>query len=88
MQDVNDKAMLKRLHDFNCEWLQQPNIAISEMAQTLRENFSLLRQQSSDVLNAEFMEDLLLPFEPLSNVLSRLDNKDKSTLNLPRRRTL
>ena len=43
------------------------------------ENFSLLRQQSSDVLNAEFVEDLLLPFEPLSDALSCLDNKDKST---------
>ena len=77
MQDVSDDAVLKRLHDFNCEWLQWPNIAILEIAQTLRGNFSLLRQQSSDVLNAEFVEDLLLPFEPLSDALSRLDNKDE-----------
>ena len=42
MQDPNEEAILKRLHDFNCEWLQRPNIAISELAQTLRENLPLL----------------------------------------------
>ena len=77
MQDLNDEAVMKRIHDFNCEWLQRPNIAISEMAQTLRENMPLLRN-STAVLAPEFLEDLLSHFDPLSKTLSRLDNKDKS----------
>jgi len=78
IQDINDEAVLKRLHDFNCEWLQRPNIAISEIAQTLHENIPLLRQDTSGVLSPEFVQDLLVHFDPLTDALSRLDNKDKN----------
>jgi len=61
IQDINDEAILKRLHDFNWEWLQRLNIAISGMAQTLWENMPLLKQQSSGVLAPDFVEDLLEP---------------------------
>ena len=71
--------MLSRLHDFNCEWLQQPNIALSEMAQTLRENFPLLVGQTPSMLGPDFVENILMHFQPLSSALSRLDNKDKTT---------
>ena len=37
------KQSYPRVHNFNFEWLQRPNIAISEMAQTLRENIPLIR---------------------------------------------
>ena len=78
IQDISKEAVLSRLHDFNCEWLQRPNIALSEMAQTLRENFPILAAQSPNVLDAEFVESILVHFRPLSAILSRLD-KDKST---------
>lgn len=49
IQDPKEEAILSRVHDFNCEWLQRPNIAISEMAQTLRENIPLIRQYRGTV---------------------------------------
>ena len=79
LQDPKEEAILKRLHDFNCEWLQRPNITISELAQTLRENLPLLQQYSETIFMPEFVEDLASRLEPLKDVLSRLDNKDKST---------
>lgn len=79
IQDPKEEAILKRVHDFNCEWLQRPNIAISELAQTLRENLPLLQQYSGTIFTPEFVEDIASRFEPLRDVLSRLDNKDKST---------
>lgn len=79
IQDISEEAILSRLHDFNCEWLQRPNIALSEMAQTLRENFPILAAQTPRVLDADFVDSILVHFRPLSAILSRLDNKDKST---------
>jgi len=77
MQDVSEEKVLSRLHDFNCEWLQQPNIALSEMAQTLKENFPLLVAQTPGVLDPDFVESILQHFQPLSGALSRPDKKDK-----------
>ena len=79
LQDPKEEAILKRVHDFNCEWLQRPNIAISELAQTLREKIPLLQQYSGTIFMPEFVDDLASRLEPLKDVLSRLDNKDKST---------
>ena len=79
LQDPKEDAILKRVHDFKCEWLQRPNIAISELAQTLRENLPLLQQYSGSIFMPEFVQDLASRLEPLKDVLSRLDNKDKST---------
>ena len=85
MQDPKEEAILKRVHDFNCEWLQRPNIAISELAQTIRENLPLLQQYSATIFMPEFVKDLVSCFEPLPDVISRLDNKDKSTSQPPSR---
>ena len=49
------------------------------MAQTLRENFPILAAQTPGVLDADFVESILVHFRPLAAILSRLDNKDKST---------
>ena len=85
LQDPREDAVLKRLHDFNCQWLQRPNIALSELAQTLRENMPLLQQYSGTIFVPEFLDDLLRYFEPMVDVLSRLDNKDKSNTQPPSR---
>ena len=79
IQDISEELVLSRLHDFNCEWLQRPNIALSEMAQTLRENFPILASNSPNVLDGQFVESIIRHFRPLSTVLSRMDNKDKTT---------
>ena len=36
LHDPSNEATLKRVHDFNCEWLKRPNIPISKLTQTLR----------------------------------------------------
>lgn len=77
IQDISEEAILSRLHDFNCEWLQCPNIALSEMAQTLGENFPILAAQTPGVLDADFVDSILVHLRPLSTILSRLDNKDE-----------
>lgn len=79
LQDPKEEAILKRVHDFNCEWLQRPNIAILELAQTLRENLPLLQQYSGTIFMPDLVDDLASRLEPLKDVLLRLDNKDKST---------
>ena len=81
LQDPKEETIPKRVHDFNCEWLQRPNIAISELAQTLRENLPLLQQYSGTIFMPEFVEDLASHLELLRDVLSRLDNKDKTRAN-------
>ena len=85
LQDPREDAILKRLHDFNCEWLNRPNIAISELAQTVRENIPLLKQYKETVLVPDFIDEYLGYFEALQDALSRLDNKDKSTSQPPTR---
>ena len=49
IQDPKEEAILRSIHDFNCKWLQRPNIAISELEQTLRENLPLLQQYSGTI---------------------------------------
>ena len=46
LQDLSDERILSRLKDFNCEWLSRPNIAISEMAQTIKDNWPLIEKQA------------------------------------------
>ena len=35
LANLSDDKIICRLFDWNCKWLSQPNIAISEMASTL-----------------------------------------------------
>ena len=49
------------------------------MVQTLRENFPILAAQTPGVLDADFVDSILVHFRPLTAQLFRLDNKDKST---------
>ena len=74
MQDPKEEMVLKRVHDFNFEWLQRPKIAISELSQTERKP-----APPATVSRPEFVEDIASCLEPLRDVFSRLDNKDKST---------
>lgn len=78
IQDISEEGVLNRLHDWNCEWLKRPNIAMSEMAMTVKDNLPLLRQFSGSIFNEQFVEDLVAPFAALRDALAKLDNKDKT----------
>ena len=82
-QDLSQDSILNRLHDFNCEWLRRPNTAMSEMAQTIKDNLPLIEQYSGTVFTHEFVQDLCSAFHPLKDALARLDNKDKTTHDAP-----
>ncbi|CAH3024310.1 unnamed protein product, partial [Porites evermanni] len=79
LQDLSDEKILSRLKDFNCEWLSRPNIAISEMAQTIKDNWPLIEKQSGTVFTRKFVQDLGAVVLPLMDTYARLDNKDNST---------
>ena len=78
LQNPNEEAILNRLHNWNCEWLSRPNIAISELAMTIKDNMLLIRQYSGTIFVPEFVEDLLSSFDELLPGLAHMDNKDKS----------
>ena len=83
LQDLSDERILSRLKDFNCEWLSRPNIAISEMAQTIKDNWPLIEKQSGKVFTRKFVQDLGNMVLPLMDTYARLDNKDNSTHDPP-----
>ena len=83
LQDLSDEKILSRLKDFNCEWLSRPNIATSEMAQTIKDNWLLIEKYSGKVITQKFVEDLEEVIVPLMDTYARLDNKDNSTHDPP-----
>ena len=83
LQDLSDEKILSRLKDFNCEWLSRPNIAISEMAQTIEDNWPLIEKQSGTVFTRKFVQDLGNVVLPLMDTYACLDNKDNSTHDPP-----
>ena len=78
IQDISEDDVLKRLYKWNCEWLKRPNIAMSEMAMTVKDNLPLIRQFNRSILSPRVVEDLVAPFEAVEDALKKLDNKDKS----------
>ena len=78
LQSPNEEAVLSRLHHWNCEWLRKPNIAISELAMTIKDNMPLICQYSGTIFVPEFVEDLLNSFNDLLPALATMDNKDKT----------
>lgn len=83
VQDISDEDVLKRLHDFNCEWMRRPNIAISEMAMTSKDNLKLFKAYRGKVFKEAFVDELEGYITPLLPALRRLDNKDKKTSEPP-----
>lgn len=78
IQDISEDGVLTRLQEWNCEWMKRPNIVMSEMAMTVKDNLSLIRQFSGSIFSPQFVEDLVAPFEAMEDALKKLDNKNKS----------
>ena len=76
------QRLLNRLHHWNREWLSKPNIAISEVAMTIKDKMTLIHQYSGTTFVPEFVEDLLNFFNDLLPALARLDIKDKTDQTL------
>lgn len=80
-----DDAVLNRLHSWNCKWLSWPNIAISELTMTIKDNMPLIRQFHGTIFSEQFVDDLLSSFDHLLPALARMDNKDKGDQTPPSR---
>ena len=55
LQNLSDYAIFNRLYDFKCEWPRRRNIAMSEMAQTVKDNLPVIEQFSSTMYTHEFI---------------------------------
>ena len=77
LQDLPDDKILARLKHWNCEWLSRPNIAMSEMAATLKDNWEQISRFKGTVFTNSFVNQLETFCEPIMPALRRLDNKDK-----------
>ena len=83
LSNLPDEKILCRLFDWNCEWLSRPNIAISEMASTLKENWTNIMAYRGTVFTEEFVDDLRKFVDPIVDPLRRVDNKDKLDMDPP-----
>ena len=77
LQDLPDDKILARLKHWNCEWLSRPNIAMSEMPATLKDNWDQISRFKGSVFTNSFVDQLQAFCEPIMPALRRLDNKDK-----------
>ena len=82
LQNLSDDAVLNRLHDWNCEWLTRPNIAMSEMATTLKKNLELIQLHRLMIFTNGFIDEVESVLEHIVPALWRLDNKDNSDQTL------
>ena len=83
LQDVPDDKILARLKSWNCEWLSRPNIAMSEMAATLKDNLRHIIKHRGTVFTPTFVDKVQTFCDPLLPALGRLDNKDRNSNDPP-----
>ena len=77
LANLSDDKIICRLFDWNCEWLSRPNTAISEMASTLKENWSNIMAYRGTVFTEDFVDNLQRFVDPITDALRRVSNKDK-----------
>lgn len=58
LENLPDDKILAKLKDWNCEWLARPNIAMSEMAGTLKDDMDTLQRYKGTVFTHAFVEEL------------------------------
>ena len=69
----NPDVMFRRLAAFNCEWLARPNIALSELADTLKTNMNVL--ENSSIMDPQAVRQARFDVDPLLQNLAVFDGK-------------
>ena len=69
--------LIERLRLYNCEWFKRPEVAMSELAQTVRDNMPLLDTYSGNVFQDEIVQKMHDFYDPLNDCFSRLNKKDQ-----------
>ena len=77
LEGLPDDEILARLKHWNCKWLSRPNIAMSEMASTLKDNWEQITRYKSTGLTTTLVNQLETFCAPIMSALRRLDNKDR-----------
>ena len=65
LKDLPDDKILARLKTWNCEWLSRPNIAMSEMAATLKDNIDNISRYKGTVFTSSFVDQLEAFCDPI-----------------------
>ena len=87
LSNLSDDKILCRLFDWNCEWLSRPNFAISEMASTLKDNWTNIMAYRGTEFTEDFVDALHRFVDPITDALRRVDNKDKLNTDPPMQST-
>ena len=77
LANLSDDKIICRLFDWNCQWLSRLNIPISEMASTLKDNWTNIMAYTGTVFTEDFVDDLRRFVDLITDALRRVDNKDK-----------
>ena len=77
LANLSDDETICHVFDWNCEWLSRPNIAISEMASTLKDNWSNIMAYRETVFTEDFVDNLWQFVDPITDALRHVGNKDK-----------
>ena len=65
----DEELVFHRTNPESCEWYTRPNVAISELSETIEENLAKIRTTSSPVLSGEAKEAILENLVPLEEAL-------------------
>ncbi len=68
--------IFKRLQPFTCEWLQRPDVALSEYSDTITSNIPTLEKDWENVLRKSFPAKLKSHFQPIWDNLLALNKKN------------
>ena len=73
----DDNTIFKRIAAFNCEWLVRPNVALSELASTVRLNMDVL-QRHHRIVNVQELGNIETTIHDAIELLSKFDSKEKT----------
>lgn len=74
LEDLPDDKILARLKHWNCEWLSRPNVAMSEMASTLKDNWEHISRFKRTVFTTSFGNQLVQSCLPCADWTTRIGN--------------
>jgi len=74
---LSDNKILCTLKDWKWKWVSRPNIAISEMASTLKDNWDNIGPYKGTVFTEQFIKEIQNFVDLITHSLHHLENKDQ-----------
>ena len=72
--DLHPENAFARLHNWNCEWLNRPDVAMSEFTDTILNNVAVIRD-NCDILRNTFVHDVEASFNPILPSLQKFNKQ-------------